>query len=232
MQAVTTAVQSRCAPWRAWPQSPAGIPDRALSVANARILLATSELGAALDRSSFDDPPVTAQEPSVPDLRALLDEMTADVTALPTHAASLLAIAEIHPHSIVELPLPHGEPASEFNCVMHALDLVARMEEPCRPLGRFYADTGFLQWLIDTKVVATSSPVVGALVTWASNGQIRHVGTILTAERAVSKWGIGNLYSHGLLEVPSAYGDELAFYSPLGWEDGIARLTEYIGLRR
>ena len=42
-----------------------------------------------------------------------------------------------------------------------------------------------------------------------------------------SKWGVGGLYHHGLLEVPENYGSELRFFSSVDREFTLDRYVEY-----
>ena len=85
-------------------------------------------------------------------LRTLQDEMVTDLP-VGAHAARLEAIRDIAPHAISILPAPEDEPLEEFNCIMHALGIVARLEHACGPLGRWYADTGFVRYLVDQAVL-------------------------------------------------------------------------------
>jgi hypothetical protein len=102
------------------------------------------------------------------------------------------------------------------------------LEDPCTPLGRYYASTQFLQSLIDNGVLRPCDAIGGALITWSSPAGLRHVGVLTTPDRAVSKWSIGYLCEHGLLEVPATYGDKLAFYSPLGPDqDAVEQLARF-----
>jgi hypothetical protein len=161
-------------------------------------------------------------------LRILLDEITADVALLGSFPARLTTIATETPHSIQVLAAPGDDLLAEPNCVMHALGLIGKLEDPCTPLGRYYANTQFLQSLIDNGVLRPCDAAAGALVTWSSPAGLRHVGTLTGPDRAVSKWSIGYLCDHGLLEVPASYGDELAFYSPLGADqDALQHLARF-----
>jgi len=161
-------------------------------------------------------------------LRASLDEMTGRDVPVETHAERLEEIGAVFPHSVRVL----ATPSEEFNCVMHALGLIGRFEEPSgRPFGRYYADTAFLQTLIDRGVLRPDEEREGAVVTWSASGSIRHVGLVASPGRAVSKWGIGNLYEHGLLEAPASYGSDLAFYGPADPEDAMDCLNRMYGVK-
>lgn len=162
-------------------------------------------------------------------LRILLEEMTRDCRVpIDTYPATLATIRRKTAHTIRVLSAPLDEPLTEFNCVMHALGLVGRIEDPSgKGFNRWYADLGFLQSLIDRGILKPCAPTPGAVVTWSSAGRLRHVGVLVTRRRAASKWGIGYLYEHALLQVPTNYGDDLAFYSPLEPEDALNRLKAY-----
>ena len=163
-------------------------------------------------------------------LRELLQERINLERSVELHAGRLDAIAVEVPHTIRTRPAPRGEPLSEFNCVMHALGLVGRIENPYgRPFNRWYADTVFLLGLIDSGLLRSCNRRPGGLVTWSSREGLKHVGVLLTTDRATSKWGVGHLYEHGLLEVPTSYGDRLAFYEPLASDDALEHLKRHYG---
>jgi len=160
-------------------------------------------------------------------LRVILEDITHDGTPVETHPAKLEALSLVVPHSIRVQPTPHAEPLGDFNCVMHALDLTARLETPNRLSGYFYADTVFLGSLIQRAILRPCAETEGAIVVWSVAGAIKHVGIVVAYGRASSKWGIGYVYEHGLLEVPKGYGDALAFYGPLESEVALNHLTQY-----
>ncbi len=158
----------------------------------------------------------------------MLDEMTGREVPVEEHPARLEETARIVPHSIRVLPTP----SEEFNCVMYALGLIGRIDEPSgRPFGRYYADTAFLQTLIDRGVLLPDEETEGSVVVWSASGLIRHVGLVAAPGRAVSKWGIANLYEHGLFEVPASYGSELAFYGQADPEESMACLCRFYGVK-
>jgi len=147
-------------------------------------------------------------------LRALLEEMINDA-ALPieNYPQRLKAIATAIPHGVRIVPAPLDEPLDDFNCVMYALGIVGALQHPCGPLGRYYADTSFLRSLIDAGELRPDGQTPGALVTWSSEAALKHVGVLISADCAVSKWGRGHICEHGLFEVPASMGDRLAFYA-------------------
>jgi hypothetical protein len=156
--------------------------------------------------------------------------MTTDPRVVPieSYPARLAEIAAEAPHTIRILPAPLDEPQTEFNCVMHALELVGRIEDPYgRPFSCWYADTAFLRSLIDRGVLQPSAPRPEAVVTWSSAEGLRHVGVLVAPDRAASKWGVSYVFEHGLLEVPANYGNQLAFYSPLEPDDALDHLKTF-----
>jgi hypothetical protein len=96
---------------------------------------------------------------------------------------------------------------------MYAFDLVEDEEYKSIVLassGPVYASTGFVQRLIDHDTLEQlDQPLAGALVVYRFSGAVTHIGRMISCDRIESKWGIGHLYRHALLEVPSQYGDEL-----------------------
>jgi hypothetical protein len=91
---------------------------------------------------------------------------------------------------------------------MHALGLVGRIDGPSgRPFIRWYADMVFLRSFIDRGILKPCTPTPGALVTWSSADGLKHVGVLAAPNRATSKWVVGYLFEHGLLEVPASYGE-------------------------
>jgi len=130
-------------------------------------------------------------------LRKLLEKMTRDGSPVETYPGKLTAISIQHPHTIRVLPSPHGEDLGRFNCVMYALGLVAALEPPCNFVGRFYADTGYFDSLIQQRGLSPCAEKKGALVVWTSAGATKHVGIMRDQGRAASKWGIGYVCEHG-----------------------------------
>lgn len=160
-------------------------------------------------------------------LREKLQFITLDLHAH-EHAEKISALRLEHPHSISVLPSYLDEPLEDYNCVMYALDLVARMQEPCRPFGRFYADTEFLKALVKNGVLKPSSQLLGNIVTWSDDEKINHIGIVTQGNMATSKWGIGNLYEHEFHEVPDSYGCNLDFYEPVEFGIAFDMLSKYL----
>lgn len=154
--------------------------------------------------------------------------MVADVHR---HPALLKRLSRVCPNSIRVLPSPY--PVYRYTCLMQALRLIehpgfiaiARLDE-----GRVFADAGFVHWLIDNhclRPVPTSDAGVNDLVFYFDGGRFRHAGILLDSRRAVSKWGRGQLYEHGVFEVPMKYGSELQCFSPLSCDAAFGHFSRY-----
>lgn len=159
-------------------------------------------------------------------LRTLLDETTSNLDKYPleTHPDRLSDIALVAPHAI--LPLPSAESLGRYNCVMHALSLVGRMTEYPHPL--LVAQTAFVNYLIEEKALKACEAQSGTLITWSTPEGLRHIGKLISPDRAESKWGQGILCQHGFEEVPLRYGDPSGFYLPLNPETVLDHLERFV----
>ena len=145
-----------------------------------------------------------------------------------SHVVKIAELKTKHTHSITAIPSELDEALEEYNCVMFALDLVARLVHPCRPLGRFYADTEFLSELIAKEILKESANEVGKIIVWSDEEKIKHVGLVSGKDVAKSKWGIGNLYEHGFQEVPESYGSNLTFFEPINGQLALEMLSRFL----
>ena len=163
-------------------------------------------------------------------LGELLDEMT-ETLAPDFHENRLAEIATVIPHGISILPAP-CDPLDDCNCVMYAMGLVGMIEDPSgRPFGKFYADTVYLSFLIESGALTPTEDVEGALAVWYSGGTVTHVGIVQMPGRMASKWGIGQLYEHGLFEIPMSYGNEIRFFEPLNPDRAFLFLSRHYGVK-
>ncbi len=159
-------------------------------------------------------------------LRTSLDEITSDIERHPleTQCERIRELAEVQPHAVV--CLHPSVPLHDYNCVMHALDLVGRMAE-YHPWVLKHAPTQYVNHLIETRVLITCQPQAGALITWSTAEGLKHVGKLTAPERAESKWGQGVLCQHGLEELPIRFGDVSGFYSSIGPETALEHLRRF-----
>jgi hypothetical protein len=146
-----------------------------------------------------------------------------------THPRLIDALRRAHPHSIeiVESDAPIGR----YTCAMYAFDLLENDEYAGIVLASpkpVYASTGFVQRLIDHETLEPlTRPQVDSLVVYRSQGSVTHIGRMLSARRVESKWGIGHLYRHALLEVPMQYGDETEFYRAIDTDCALDALADF-----
>lgn len=159
-------------------------------------------------------------------MRTRLSEITNGVLDVTQHEELIGQLRRDYPHSIDVIPSFLDEPLEDYNCAMYALDLVARLEVSCKPFGQFYADTKFLTALISVRLVPAIEPV-GNIVVWSDQDVVKHTGLVVAENRAASKWGCGNLYEHGMFEVPHSYGSELAYFEPISGDASVDLLRRY-----
>lgn len=161
-------------------------------------------------------------------LRNRLQEMT-EVTDVSQHPAILTRLTRDVLNSIRILESEH--PIDRYTCVMYAFAFTEKPEYTeiaSFGLGRISAGPTFIHWLLAGNYLA-ELPQRNAsdLVLYFSNGHFKHVGVVGDRARTTSKWGIGHLYEHEALEVPSSYGDELRFYRALSYDDAYSCFVEF-----
>lgn len=135
------------------------------------------------------------------------------------HATLLQGIVANHPHSINIEHSPH--PIDRYTCLMHAFDFTGKAEYIAIAdygLGRVYAGADFAHWLFANgklEEISNQEALSGDLVIYSKNGNFKHVGVLQPHGRVTSKWGIGHLYNHEILEVPESYGVDVKYYRSL-----------------
>jgi hypothetical protein len=146
-----------------------------------------------------------------------------------THPGLIDRLRRVSPHSI-EI-VKSNAPIERYTCAMYAFDLVENDEYASIVLASpkpVYASTEFVQRLIDRGMLEPlTRPQNDSLVVYRWKGSVTHIGRMLSAERALSKWGIGHLYRHALLEVPSQYGDETEFYRPIDADTTLDAMADF-----
>ena len=163
-------------------------------------------------------------------LRQRLQEMTENED-IGQHEALLQNIAANHPHSIRIAQSPH--PINRYTCLMHAFDFTEKSEYIAIAdyrLGRVYAGAAFAHWLIENdelEEIPSQEAQAGDLVMYFRDGAFKHVGLLQPNARVLSKWGIGHLYDHEILEVPESYGTDLRYYRGLSHDDAFDVFTQF-----
>ena len=114
------------------------------------------------------------------------------------------------------------------NCFEFALGLAGRRE--VRLISKYIPSTcceaNFVQHLADVILIPTASPSTGDLVLYCNQQQITHAG-LVEGDRVLSKWGVGHLWLHGLLEIPAQYGDMTSFYEAPCPNEMLAHFIEF-----
>jgi hypothetical protein len=123
------------------------------------------------------------------------------------------AICALPGHRIEKLadPPPKGE---NYNCVLYALgfETPAAVRKWVTLFGR-NEGLRFVDWLVATgKLEPLPEAIAGAIIAYANETGVRHVGLVTGPDQVVSKWGNGFLMRHGKEEVELPYGREFWYY--------------------
>ncbi len=179
------------------------------------------------------------KEPSNKALRQRLDAITKSYKG-ETVGKQILAIAKLgseFPHriTVINEAVP-GEPETfRFTCFQFALDLrgshsvdaIASRQPNGSPL---YPGPEFVAYLIDDllEIVHPKQGSAGDLVVYANCGSIKHAGIIVAPGVVLSKWGLGHLWIHGTLEVPSRYGSEVRYFQGSSRHELVRAFLEFV----
>lgn len=162
------------------------------------------------------------------ELRRRLQQIT-DNGVPDTHPLLIESLRIDIPHSIeiVQAFVPN----ERYTCVMHSLDLIENKEyiEIATVAPRdIFASPRFVERLINSgHLQELMAPVEGALAVYFDGGAVKHIGRLITATSVESKWGVGALYRHGLLEAPESYGAECRFFSSVDREFVLDLYVDY-----
>lgn len=126
------------------------------------------------------------------------------------HEADIASLRKYYRHSIqIEKDLNPRE-REQFNCYMFALGI--ENEKWARNL---LAETGLPSSTIITDAMSNFGIGLesnGQIVVYRDNVQTyKHMGRVKEDGSIVSKWGMGRIWRHGILEVPVAYGDFVGY---------------------
>ena len=138
------------------------------------------------------------------------------------HPEILRRISQQCPNTIRLLESQH--PIGRYTCLVHALDFTEKPEYLAiakYPFRCAFAGPEFAHWLIGgghLKELSAGSANRGDLILYLDNGQFKHAAIFLSDGRANSKWGVGHLFEHGILEVPSSYASEVRFFGRLPYD--------------
>ena len=145
-----------------------------------------------------------------------------------SHPSLIADLAREVPHSIELAPKVSNLAIDRYNCFEFALGLAGRpaVRLISEYLPSTFCNASFVQHLVDSILTPVASPSTGDRVLYCDHDQITHAG-VITDDRIVSKWGKGHLWIHGLLEVPTQYGDTTSYYAKPPANDVLVAFIEF-----
>ena len=151
-------------------------------------------------------------------LREELDRLTDDPDPM-CHPELLTELSKHHPNKIRIIEI--ADRSQPYTCFMHVFGL--RNEPEYNKIamsgsGKIYANSAFVLFLIQEgyiQEITSGTTSTEDIVIYFASGVPQHAGIAKRDGQIESKWGLGHLYEHGILEVPSKYGNEVKFYSPI-----------------
>jgi hypothetical protein len=164
-------------------------------------------------------------------LREALEEMTHE-DDVSRHPALLAALTRECPNTVSLLNSAH--PIRRYTCVMHVVDFAEKPDYAAiatSGLGKIFAAGDFVHRLLDhqllTEVTQSEAREGDIALYFGEAGRFKHAGRMLENGRVVSKWGIGHLYEHEVLEVPESYGNILRFFRGLSYEEAFGHFLHF-----
>jgi hypothetical protein len=126
-------------------------------------------------------------------------------------------VQEEHNHTI-RIISANWEWLNTFNCYAFALGIVDNPRYQAfvqNHRNSALANSGFMSALLargELIEINEANVRIGNLAIYLADGRVTHAGVIVTDRQTVrSKWGPGELYEHGLWEVPESYGGQTQF---------------------
>ena len=140
-----------------------------------------------------------------------------------------------HTIKALETSDPRAPQFAEYNCSAYALNLAdsAKLRLIASHFTFVHADERFVEFLLLHGVLeelAAPLPEAETTVIYFDLSKPTHAGKLLRG-RVVSKWGYGQLWEHGLLEVPAFYGDRVRYFRPLAYSRAEAGFLDYVRSR-
>jgi len=150
------------------------------------------------------------------ELRRVLEALTRRESDTAKHPE---LVAALPGHSIKHVPRSDARSPRfpEYNCFAFAFNL-AESHKYRLIASRFttiHADDTFADFLMkDGVLMEAPTPEAAAVVVYFEGALPTHAGKF-SGQRVLSKWGIGELWEHGIREVPAQYGDVIKLYRNL-----------------
>jgi len=162
-------------------------------------------------------------------LRDELDRLTDNPDPV-CHPELLAELSKSYPNKI--RIMERASPRQSYTCYMHAFGLYQPdyIKIAQSGTGKIFANSAFVLFLLrrgylQERVADAAFP--GDMVIYFGAGVPQHAGISKGKDRVESKWGSGHLYEHGVLEVPTKYGDKVKFYSPISKDLALEHFLEY-----
>jgi hypothetical protein len=161
------------------------------------------------------------------ELRTRLQEIT-HTDSINEHPLAIEALRLEFPLTIRLISF--ADPTLPQNCFEWALDL-------CHELAHWVAEWGLPDLFVGSKFVQELIPYLtpvpksdvteGDLVVYVEEEMPIHAG-LIKESKVISKWGRGHIYLHGLLEVPSSYGNQIHFFRKPPASVVTTRFVQYV----
>lgn len=134
--------------------------------------------------------------------------------------------------------LTDGLPKNRYNCFAYALGIYARQDyqelaDKTALREAALVDAAFVSSLLEAGLLAgrgSNDVNVGDIVLYSDKTKLQHAALVVTNDGLCrSKWGPGELYEHGLWEVPLSYGSGLRVVHTMSSPDKImAELRKWV----
>jgi hypothetical protein len=167
-------------------------------------------------------------------LREVIDEIN-KIESKDIHRSALEGLHTSQGHHIVMLPGDRHW-LDSFNCFAFALGLVDQPDYQAlyqRHHQATLADSAFVKGLVEDgqlSEITARNARSRTIVLYFKDGKLKHGGLIEAGSRRIrSKWGLSELYEHGLWEVGASYGTQVRYFAAPDPNRIIALLEDYIG---
>jgi hypothetical protein len=164
---------------------------------------------------------------NLPELRARLQDIvcTEDIDE---HPSAIENLKSEFPHTIQLVE--QTNPTLPRTCYDWALDLNPELTHwigLCE-LPELFPGLQFVSTLIPHLNTISESDVRNDDLILYFDEQIPTHAGLATKSRVISKWGEGHIYQHGLLEVPSSYGNRIRFFRKIPSSVATMRFVKYV----
>lgn len=132
----------------------------------------------------------------------------------------VLALEYPHQISLIQEAISGHPETGGFTCFQYAFDLVV-LPFSVRCITRnfdkkIFINSEYVAWLLTHELTPVTNDATrdGDVILYQRENNIAHAG-ILRDDLVNSKWGLGHLWSHDILEVPETFGNPAGFFRPI-----------------